>query len=865
MGRIKKLIVLLCSTTALSLTAAAAVGSVNAEISDIVINEICAKNTVYAASDGKYYDWIELYNPSDSNFDLSGYGLSDNKSKPYKFIFPDETVIAGGERLMIFCDSALSSLEGQLSAAFGLSTDGETIILTDKNGGLVDTVTFGAIESNVSYGRSPDGSDNLTYMKMTPDAPNITDNKPAFSKTSGFYSNPFDLSISTSEKSAIYYTLDGSNPSESSIRYTAPISINDISSTANTISARTDISPTTSMSSVTAPKNPVDKAVVIKAVAVDENGNYSDVVTETYFVGYQNKASYYENMKILSIVTDKDNLYDNENGIYVLGKVYEDWKNSSEYSSSTAEWMIPANYTQKGSEWEREATLQIFENGSLSLAQDIGIRIHGGATRSMTQKSFNIYARSEYGLSKLNFDLFSGSLHNKYNGEIIDEFDTFMIRNGGNDSQYTRFRDKLNQSLVSDRNFLTQEMQPCIVFINGEYWGQYEITEKLSNDYIKFHYDISKKNVCIIKNEELDTGEEVTFTEYNQLRKWINATDFSSNDNYNELCSKVDMQGFMDYISAEIYFNNWDWGSNNVATWKSTKTDPSNPYADGKWRFIMFDTEYSVNLYGQTGASANTFSQIMNSKSFISDLLNGAMKNDTFKKQFCLTFMDMSNYNFDSAKISELISELSSAYHDTTIDTFNRFWPDWPGGHWAESNLSKEISSVRTFYNNRFASITNHVKSSFALSGNLAKVTIQNDDSQGSITVNTITPQMKNGSWSGSYYTDYPITLTAEPKSGYQFAYWETSTGEQIKSVSAEITFNSNITISAIYKDSQNIMGDVNLDGVVNNDDALLLQNYLLNVAALTEEQAINADLCNDNAIDVFDLTLLKKMLTDDQ
>lgn len=701
---------------AFSLTAASG-STANAEPTGVVINEICAKNTVYAAPDGNYYDWIELYNPYDFEWDLSGYGLSDNKSKPYKFTFPDQTIIAEGNRLIVFCDSAIGSFEGQLSAAFGLSTDGETITLTDKDGKLVDTVTFGSIEKNVSYGRSPDGSDNLAFMKMTPDEANISADLPEFSQTSGFYENPFELSLSVSNESVIYYTLDGSNPSESSIPYTEPIAIKDISSSKNILSARTDITPVTSTSKAVAPTSPVDKAVVIKAVAVDKNGNYSDVVTETYFVGYQDKAEYYKNLKVLSIVTDEANLFDYEKGIYTLGKVYDDWKNSSSYSSLTPEWMTPANFTQKGSEWEREATLQIFEDGNLSLSQGIGIRIHGGATRSMPQKSFNLYARSEYGASKFNLDLFSGNLSNDYNGELINEFDSFMIRNGGNDSMYTRIRDKLNQSLVSDRNFLTQSMEPCIVFINGEYWGQYEITEKLSEDYISSHYNVNKKNVCIVKNQELDTGEEETFEEYKSLRYWIKATSFSDDEKYAELCSKVDMQSFIDYVSAEIYFNNWDWGSNNVALWKSTKTEGSNPYADGRWRFILFDTEYSANLYVQSGPDANTFKQIKESGSFIGELLNGAMTNESFKKQFCLTFMDMANYNFEDEKISELINELSSEYHDTNVDTFNRFWVEWPGGKNVERNLSKEVSILEGFYENRYTNITNHVKSTFTLSG----------------------------------------------------------------------------------------------------------------------------------------------------
>lgn len=832
----------------------------------IVINEICAKNNVYAAPDGSYYDWIELYNSSDASVDLSGYGLSDKADKPYRFVFPDNTIIAGGERLMVFCDSKLAASAGQYSAAFGLSTNGETIVLTDAAGNTIDSVTFGAIADNQSYGRVTDGSADFAYMEMSPNSANEASciinadvQEPIFSKESGFYNDAFSLEISAPEGSMIYYTLDGSEPTVDSNIYSSPINVSDISYSANNLSARTDIAPTTATSSVSLQNTPVDKAFVIRAAVMDKNGNFSDTVTGTYFIGYNNKAAYYRDLKVISLVTDSNNLYDYETGIYVLGKVYDDWRNGPDYSYQAADWQMPGNYTQKGSEWEREASMQIFENGSLAVDQNVGIRIHGGATRSMTQKSFNIYARSKYGASKLDFDLFSGAVISESTGEPITEFDSFMIRNGGNDAQYTRFRDKLNQSLVADRNMLTQGMKPCIVFINGEYWGQYEITEKIDEDFISAHYGVKKKDVCVVKNQSLDTGDDAAFEEWEMLRNWITSTDFSNESSYNELCEKIDMQSFMDYVSAEIYIDNVDWGSNNTAMWKTVNTDPSNPYADGKWRFIMFDTEYSTNLYDQAKSSDNTFSQLMKSDSFLGDLFNSAMKNDTFRQQFCQTFMDMANENFDSDKISRLIDQLSSAYHDTTIDTFNRFWANWPGGFWAERQYSQEVSAVKNFYNSRFSSITNSLKGFFGLNGYLANVTVKNDDAMGSVTVNTLTPDFTDGSWSGKYYTDHPVSLSAEPKEGFEFVGWETSDGKNIDASKADISFNSDITITAVYKKSERLSGDVNLDGKVDIADAVMLQNWLLGNGDLTCWQ--NGDLCEDKKIDAFDLCLLKRII----
>lgn len=141
-----------------------------------------------------------------------------------------------------------------------------------------------------------------------------------------------------------------------------------------------------------------------------------------------------------------------------------------------------------------------------------------------------------------------------------------------------------------------------------------------------------------------------------------------------------------------------------------------------------------------------------------------------------------------------------------------------------------------------------------------ALITVENDDSCGNITINTISPEMKNGSWSGSYYTDYPVTLTAKPKSGYEFAHWLTSTGEKIKDISTEIELNSDITVTAIYKNGV-LRGDINSDGTVNVADLVLLQKHLLNITPLTQQQGILADVQVDGVINISDAIILKRVI----
>ena len=269
---IKKIISIFCaagigmmlSPTPLSLTVA--------ESNEIMINEICAKNTSFAAPDGGFYDWIEIYNPSSKSVNLSGYGLSDKIGNPYKYTFPDNSIIGGKQRLIIFCDSLNPQIDGYYTAAFGLSTNGETVTLTDSEGKTVDTVTFGQMQANISYGRIPDGSENFAFMETTPNAPNdeksivsVDVPEPVLSNEGGFYSEGFSLSIDVPKNTTVYYTLDGSQPTVSSDVYSSPIDVSDISPYENKLSEITDI---TTMKYIP-PSQPIDKAFIIKAVAID--------------------------------------------------------------------------------------------------------------------------------------------------------------------------------------------------------------------------------------------------------------------------------------------------------------------------------------------------------------------------------------------------------------------------------------------------------------------------------------------------------------------------------------------------------------------------------------------------------------------
>ena len=531
---------------------------------------------------------------------------------------------------------------------------------------------------------------------------------PAFSQPSGFYDEPFKLTILSAEGFSVYYTLDGSVPDETDLLYAEPLAVRDLSQEPNTLSARTDIWPSGLLGDAPAPLAPVDKASVIRAVAVDREGNRSDVSTAVYFISFQDKQSFYEDFRVVSLVLDPDDLFDDARGIYVLGDTYKQWRNSSEYDPDLDEWFVPGNYQNRGKDWERPAYLQVFDQGKEVAFAGVGVRIHGATSRRLAQKSFNVYTRKEYGTDVIGYDLYNGMNYSEATDEPITEYDSFILRNCGND-RIARIRDRLIQKLVKGRNFLTQAIVPCIVFINGEFWGHYEITEKLTDDFIHDQFNVSKKNVVLIKNEEIEEGTEEDAVALADFREWIRETDFAEEEAYKRLGELIDLDGLAEYMSTEFYISNWDFGDNNVALWKARDTDPDNEWADGKWRFILYDTEYSTGIYGEATIDMNAIEMLREKDCIISDFFFGAMENPDFRKQFSEAYEDVATGDFAYGRVNDAIDDLAGSYWGLILATNDRFWPGWSDETDEYEALESEFQDIREFFAERQQYSDDHV------------------------------------------------------------------------------------------------------------------------------------------------------------
>ena len=616
---------------------------------------------------------------------------------------------------------------------------------------------------------------------------------PEFSHETGSYAEQFTLTVVGERGTVVRYTLDGSMPTEKSPVFPAEgMIVTDRSGepnvlaavNTNEISLETDHVPPT-----------VTKGTVIRAAAFSSNGKkMSDVITETYFVGLD-----YKDIKIVSLVLDSDSLFDYETGIYVMGKYYDDWMASDPEAKNAGSWEIKGNFSQKGREWEREVLFQLIENdGSFAIEQNMGLRIMGTATRTYYQKSFRLYAREEYGAKRLTYPLIP-NLMTDTGDEALQEFKTFILRNGGNDNYFTLLRDPYVQALLPDREFATQGAEPCIVFINGEYWGIYSITEDYSDNYIEDNYGVDDKNAIIVKNAVgaepvVDEGEPEDIELYKELEGSIYWRDFTQSEHYDWLCENVDLENLIDYMAVLLYIDNGDgaFNGNNWRVWRARETNSENEYADGRWRFMLYDNDFALAFRpDEGGAEKNTLEQVQKIDWGWGLLFNKLMENEPFRAQFVNTFMDLRNTSFCPENALETLEEMKSVIAPYIAEQYRRNGPAWvtqlPDRD-MEWRFEDELNHIRQFINGRYDYAVTMLSEGYGLEEayNLSLGT--NTPEGGTVSVNTVTPNLSDGTWQGKYFSEYEITLTAIPAEGYAFTGWSGAVTEQQEEITIRLT-----------------------------------------------------------------------------
>lgn len=525
-----------------------------ANTSGLYITEVMTGNkSTHGPNVNYYYDYIEIYNMSGQAVNLKGYGLSDNIKKPRKWQFPDIT-IENNSYLVIYCDTTQTSKDGvYYFTNFNLKKSGETVCLSTPSGQILDKVVVPQLYDDTSYGRTLGQAGLFYYSTPTPGETNGQGfvgyaEAPTFNVAGGLYERPLTgenaVTINVPANSTVRYTLDSTDPNESSPVYAGPIE--------------------------------VETNTVIRARAYRDGVEASQIISETYLI------SVYHTMPVICLTTDPDNLTNEEYGAFAYGP-------NVDPETDDRPWFKKATFGQKN--WFSGWVEYTDENGQLQISQGIRFRVMGQYSLDMPQKSLYIKADSQFGKSEFDYALFDDRPFTTYK--------SFVLRNGGQDGLYTRVLDGLEARLIdqSDSTLVTQSWKPVIVYINGEYYGHYNMRERAGVDMVAQHEGwANADDIDILQSDGLSTSQikQGSNADYKALYNKVKNADLNSDpDLLAEVEASFDIDNMFDYYIFESFYGNTDPG--NVRFYRNTKS------GDGKWRYLVFDMDWG--LFNATGKS----------------------------------------------------------------------------------------------------------------------------------------------------------------------------------------------------------------------------------------------------------------------
>jgi hypothetical protein len=671
---------------------------------------------------------IEVHNVSNTSSDLS--------SRPFLSVGISNSTLSYMSTPVWFIPPPSGGV--YLHTNFTLKASGETVYLLNASNTMIDQVTSPATDPNYTYGRYPNGGASLSVLSPTPNASNssavsyqgyLTDSV-AFSLPAGFYAGAQTLSLSTKTGSTIRYTTDGSKPNASSPIYTGPITISS------------------------------DK--VIRAACYKPGYITDKFETNTYFIADGST------LPVFSISTHPNNFFSNDSGIYVMGP-----------NASGAYPYFGANFWQ---DWKREIHVEYFDKtGVQQFEQDADVTIHGGYSRGQSMKSLRLIPGSKYGKSTFSYPLF--------NEKNINQFHAIVLRNAGNDFNYSHLRDALNHRTLAPMGHVEYEAyEPVLVFINGAYWGVHTLRERDDTDYLSSNTGVPKNNIdfCELDGSILD-GSNVEFL---SMLDFVKNNDMTQAANYSALQSMLDVQSCVDYFAAETYHTNWDWSHNNIRYWQPKG-------AGGKWRYIYHDTDFGESLFDFNTATSNELNRFLtDTRSVHSPFVAKLLTNVQFKNYFVNRYADMINTIYQPSNFNGIFTNLRNQLNPE----MTRHFAKWPDNSNSVSGWNNECNKVATFITDRPANARNHIQSQFGLVKQVNVTINVSPAGAGKIQISTITPGPLP--WTGVYFDGVPVTLTVYPNDGYVFDHWLSNTLITTANTNKSITLNissANETFTAYF------------------------------------------------------------------
>jgi len=607
--------------------------------------------------------------------------------------------------------------EGYIHVPFQLST-GESVVLSNADGDVVDALPIHPdLEAGYSVGRlEGETEDWCIFDAPTPGEANQGTvcytgiaSPPSLTVPSGWYDG--ELAVGITGATAGYtarYTTNGDLPTASS-----------------------PVFPDGGL---------VFDATTCLSVRVWDDGNEelpSDVQDEVYIID-----EFDPDIPTFSILVNEDDLWDWDNGIYVMGP-----NAANDYPHFGANFWEP---------WSRFARMQFFDaEGTLQLRENMDLEIHGGWSRAEPQRSFRLDFKNEY-TGNLEWPLFPDK------PESVT-FNNINLRNGGQHTWATKMQDALINRLAMRTHVVAGAWQPAHLYLNGEYWGLYGAREKYDEHSIAYDYNVSTDDVDLIGPQGALAGSDDAFyTDVNVLQ----STSTMSSSFLTVFESLFDVDNYIDYFVFETYIQNMDWMG---IAWGLNNTKVFRPSSEGRWTYLLYDTDAGFGFFG--GSIYDNYIESARNPGFPSvhsELFDHVLNNAPFRRRFINRYADLVNTIFQPWAFSVETNIAVDAIETAMPHHIDR-WDSPPSmGSWLNS-----INAMVTHNQNRVNTSRDHLMQSFNLPNDYECTLDAVPAMAGLVRINTITPGPLP--WDGIYFENVPVEIEAVAQPGYLFEKWETN------------------------------------------------------------------------------------------
>lgn len=682
------------------------------------------------------------------------------------FGFIDDDIYYNGNVHPYFQGNSSNAIETN----FKIDALGETIYLSDSSLTILDSLQVPDLEADMSFGRKIDGDTSQVYFTIS--TPNS--------------SNP-SLSFLGFEKEPIISVEGG-------LKYGSfSVEIINQSSSGGQIYYTLDGQNPTQNSILYSQSITVSSTSILKAKCFPNSSDLLPSKTSSEFYLFnQNHV-----LPVLSLTVDNQDLY-GANGIF-------------------------DNYW---TDWKRKCHIEYFdENGQKQFESFASVKSDGGAggSRSNPQHSVTIEpSNGSFGAGKpIEYPLIPEKSE-------INKYYAFYLRNGSNFwNQYPQ-RDATFMRMMRKTHTNSQAYRPVVVYLNGDYFGFYEIREKANEYYFQENYGndpdlLDLLSVSYFYAPSIIRTVKGSDSSFYSMRDYIINTDKNDNQFFQKTHQKLDLYNFMDYLIGENWFANYDWIYNNMKMARTRNTD-------NRWKFFLQDMELGLGSWGN--AYSNLFDYLLNDNlpNPFNEIYTNLIQNNLFKKKFINRYADLMNTVFTYKQYYPIVESMYQEILPEMPQHFQLWTGDVNGG--MQTYLNNRNILLEQFQL-RNPIVREQIVQQFSLTKPVdVRLEVEPIDA-GYIKISTIVPDSLP--WNGYYFDGNPVEISAIANPGFQFDHWENNSVipfEQLNNPYLDLNVSQNSIFKAVFEgqsiDPTIIISEINYhpDSSLNGGNWIEIYNY---------------------------------------